>query len=147
MVDAIEELSRAGVSGPCIYLLDIVPLCEMAQADGEVHPAERSMILGFLDGHLERLRKDAGVSVVGRAQGLHFVDWVLNLPPEQVRHLRQLYFELKHHSPEYRQQIRQVLDAAEAVGAIAPSPREPRHMWDSREIDCMWDLQDALLIH
>lgn len=74
--EALAELARRGVRGPEVYLLDVLPLVEMAWSDGTVQDAERVLIEAFLDEHVGALHREAGVTVIGRAEALRFVQRV-----------------------------------------------------------------------
>lgn len=144
--EVVQVLDRLGVRGADVYLVDLAPLCEMALVDGQVQEEERVMIHCFLESHLERLQQQAGAPVVPLGRALRFVDWMLAQPLMRLRQLRALLPAL-HQGETWAQDVRRILDAAEAVGAAAPSPAEPQHAWDKRELDCMWELQDDLLVH
>ncbi len=144
--EVVALLERLGVRGPDVYLLDLAPLCEMALVDGQVQEEERVMIHSFLESHLERLQKQAGAPVVSLGRALRFVDWLLAQPLMRLRELRALLPAL-YQGETWALEVRRILDAAEAVGAAAASPSDPKHAWDKRELDCMWELQDDLLVH
>lgn len=144
--DALVTLERLGVRGHDIYLLDVVPLCEMAMVDEVLHPRERELILWFLEEHIEQVNADAQAQLLNRTQALRFVEWLLTLPQAKLRQLRALMGVVRLQSTGGEQQARRILEAVEAVGAAAPSPAEPTFLWDKRELDCMWDLQEQLLL-
>lgn len=144
---ALQALRRLGIEGPAVLLLDIVPLVEMAFADGAFQPEERAMVLGFLDEHVERINALAGSAVVSRADGLALLERLTEPPlsPAQLRELRELMRAVRLSATGSAAQARRILDGAMAVGAAAQSPTAPDQAWDSRELDCMWQLQESLL--
>jgi hypothetical protein len=71
--EALAELARRGLKGTDVYLLDVLPLVEMAWSDGTVQDAERQVIYAFLEDHLDTLNREAGVQLVTRPQALRLV--------------------------------------------------------------------------
>lgn len=145
--EALAALERRGLTGNLVYLLDVVPLIEMAWADGEVHPSERTLILSFLDQHLSALEHDASGPLVSRVEALRFVDRYLETrpSPEELQALRELMVVVRLPAEADLPQARRILEGALAVGGIATSPAQPNVSWDRREVMTLWSLEDALL--
>jgi hypothetical protein len=144
--EALAELARRGVRGPDVWLLDVLPLVEMAWSDGTVQDAERVLIEAFLDEHVERVNREAGARLVTHALALAFVQRFLATRPtaQEFRELRALWHTLWRSSPWRDGRAKQILEAVSNVGGIAPSPSEPRTHWDRAEVECMWELESAL---
>ncbi|MCU0698319.1 MAG: hypothetical protein MUC96_17590 [Myxococcaceae bacterium] len=144
--EALAELARRGVRGPEVYLLDVLPLVEMAWSDGTVQDAERVIIEAFLDEHIGALHREAGVTVISRAEALRFVQRFLGSRPtaQEFRELRALLRVVRLSGPQREARAKQILEAVSNVGGIAPSPSEPRTHWDRAEVECMWELESEL---
>ncbi|MDX2010368.1 MAG: hypothetical protein SFW67_09270 [Myxococcaceae bacterium] len=144
--EALSELARRGVRGPAVYLLDVLPLIEMAWSDGTVQDAERVLIDAFLEEHIDALNREAGLVVVGRGHALAFVQRFLASRPtaQEFRELRALLRVLRLSGPQREVRVKQILEAVSNVGGIAPSPSEPRTHWDRAEVECMWELETEL---
>ena len=144
--EALKRLARLGISGSDVYLLDVIPLFEMAWADGEVQPSERSMILAFLEDHLARLEAMRQGTLVTRLDALRFVDRFLDQkpPPGLLRELRDLLTVVRLTAPDGSHATQRILDGAMAVGGVAPSPHRPGADWDERELEVLWDIEDSL---
>jgi hypothetical protein len=144
--EALAELARRGVKGPSVYLLEVLPLIEMAWSDGTVQDAERVLIEAFLDEHLDTLNREAGLTVLGRGEALAFVQRFLAARPtaQEFRELRGLLRVVSLSGPRRELRAKQILEAVSNVGGIAPSPSEPRTHWDRAEVECMWELESAL---
>jgi hypothetical protein len=144
--EALAELARRGLKGTDVYLLDVLPLVEMAWSDGTVQDAERQVIYAFLEDHLDTLNREAGVQLVTRPQALRLVQRFLGARPtaQEFRELRGLLRVLRLTGPNKELRSKLILEAVSAVGGIAPSPSEPRTNWDRGEVECMWELETAL---
>lgn len=144
--EALAELARRGILGNAVYLLDVLPLVEMAWADGVVQPGERAMILAFLDEHLRQLEAREGGAVVPRADALRFVDrYLTERPPEaELRRLRELLVVVRLAEQGGHERTQRILDGAMAVGGVSGAPANPARAWDERELDKLWELEVAL---
>jgi hypothetical protein len=144
--EALGELAKRGIMGNAVYLLDVLPLVEMAWADGVVQPGERAMILAFLDEHLRQMEERNGSQVVPRAEALRFVDRFLTErpPEEELRHLRELFVAVRLSEEGRAERTQRILDGAMAVGGVAGAPSNPARAWDERELDKLWELELAL---
>lgn len=147
--EALARLDRHGISGALIYLLDALPLVEMAWSDGVVQPSERAVILSFLDAHLARLDEQAQHTVVRREDALDFINRFLAQPPDSqtFAELRELLVVVRLTGERGPVRAQRILDAVTEVGAVASSPGKPDQRWDKRELLTMWGLQESLLPH
>jgi hypothetical protein len=62
--EAVEDLNVLGITGPQIYLLDIIPLVEMIWADGVAQASELTILNAYLHKRVEQIKKIAGYKVV-----------------------------------------------------------------------------------
>ncbi len=145
-LEALTQLAARGIRGPMVYLLDALPLVEMAWADGEVQPAERAMILSFVDQHLTQLDAQAQTTVVPRRQALEFINRYLVERPTAAEFstLRELMMVMRLTGENAEAQGQRILDGASSVAAAAPSPTKPHQSWDKEELVTLWDLEASL---
>ncbi len=144
----IDELHRHGIHGPEIYLLDAMPLIEMAWADGKIQPAERSMILAFVEHLLIKLQGEAGFAPVTTRQALEFVDRFTAEQPTllQFKTWRDLLKKLRLvEGAGWATRARAIMEGVHSVGGVAESPVMPRVSWDEREVEAMWRIENSLL--
>lgn len=147
--EALSRLVARGVPGPMVYLLDALPLVEMAWADGVVQPAERAMILAFVNQHLALLEAHAGGPVVRRSDALEFINRYLAERPsaETFAELRELMMVVRLTGESDEARAVRILDWVSTVGGAAASPNEPKHAWDKDELLTLWRLEDELRRH
>ncbi len=142
----LDTLSAHGISGAEVYLLDAVPLIELAWADGEVHPAERAMILSFVEHLMVKLRAEAGYNVVTHAQALVFIDRLTTERPSRLDFSvwLQCLKTLRLSGKDRRARLDAIVEGMHAVGAVAPSPAYRTIDWDEREVLCFMRLESTL---
>ena len=144
----IDELHRLGIHGPEIYLLDAMPLIEMAWADGEVHRDERSTILALVEKLLLRVQGEAGFAPVTTRQALDFVDRFTSLPPTPMQfsawreQLKQLH---QAEVGSWQERAKLILEGVLSVGEVSSSPQLNSVAWDAREVEAMWRIENSLL--
>ena len=145
-LEALTQLEARGIRGPMVYLLDALPLVEMAWADGEVQPPERTMILSFVDQHLTQLDAQAQTTVVPRRQALEFVDRYLTERPTAAEFatLRELMIVMRLTGENTDAQAQRILHWASSVAGAAPSPTKPHQSWDKEELVTLWGLEQSL---
>ncbi len=80
--EAIENLQEFGISGPLVYLVDLIPLIEIMWADGKVQAGELEVLNSYLDTHVERINKTAGCQVLTLEQAHAFIQQFLNARPD-----------------------------------------------------------------
>jgi len=144
--EALTQLAARGIRGPMVYLLDALPLVEMAWADGEVQPAERVMILSFLDQHLAQLDAQAQTTVVPRREALDFITrYLLERPSaSEFAALRELMMVVRLTGENAEARAQRILDWASSVAGAAPSPTKPAQSWDKEELVTLWNLEADL---
>lgn len=145
---ALEALAARGILGNAVFLLDVLPLVELAWSDGEVHGSERAMILAFLDEHLRSLDDAAQETVVPRAEALRFVEHYLAERPSEAEfaELRELLRAVRLVGSQGHRNARRILDGALAVGGVAGAPGNPNRPWDAQELAKLWELEAALQV-
>lgn len=94
--DAVQELERYGIKGSYLYLIDIIPLVEMIWADGQAQENEVEILYRYLDEHLERINKIAGIQVIDKEKANRFAErFIKNRPPsELLTTICNLYFKI-----------------------------------------------------
>jgi len=139
----IDTLNAHGIRGAELYLLDAVPLIELAWADGTVQPEERALILSFIENLMVKLRDEAGFNVVTHAQALAFVDRLTAQRPERLQFSiwLQCLKALLRDRPLGRARLAAIMEGLQAVGGVAPSPEDERVAWDEREVSCLCRLE------
>lgn len=145
--EALAELARRGIIGPDVWLLDVLPLVEMAWSDGAIQPEERQLIAAFLEEHVEAVNREAGQAVASMASASAFVQRFLATRPtaQEFRELRMMLRVLRLAGPQREVRARRIVEAASNVGGVSPSPSDPRTPWDRAEVQCLWELEASLL--
>jgi hypothetical protein len=89
---AIEMLAQYGITGPYIYLVDIIPLIEMIWADGKVQGAEVGVLRNYVSAIVKRINAACGSTALSMEQAGAFVkQFLVRRPnPELLRRLRAL---------------------------------------------------------
>lgn len=138
--DAQDELSSWGFEGPLACLIDAMPLVEMAWADGLVQPAERAMILAFLDSLLEQEGARAA-----RPRALQLINRFLTTRPtdEQFKALRRLLAQTRLGGEGRERRLHHILEWVNTVGGAATSPTRPQQSWDKQELLTLWSLESS----
>ncbi len=88
--ETIEKLRGYEIEGPLIYLIDIIPLIEMMWADGIAQDSEITIINDYLNQHVDRINRMAGVNILSIETARDFVSKFLRKrpDPELLRTLR-----------------------------------------------------------
>lgn len=79
--EAIEELKSYGITGPQIYLIDLIPLIEMIWADGKAQDAEISLLADYLKKHVAHINEIAGYNALNLDDSKAFVSKFLQKRP------------------------------------------------------------------
>lgn len=80
--NAVQKLASFGIKEEHIYLLDLVLLCDMAWADGRIQDAERDVLFGYLNCHVETINRIAGCTVLHYKSAREFVNRLLDERPD-----------------------------------------------------------------
>lgn len=128
---ARRKLARLGLSGPDVYLAELIPAVEMAWADGSVHPHERALLEAYCDQLVEHLNAMAGARVFSGRHARSVLARLLErrlLPHERQDALLALKLRAGRTSHGV-QMLHRAIEWAEAVAAVAGQP-----VWDTREL-------------
>lgn len=90
--EALEKLEALGIKGRYIYLLDMIPLIEIAWADGRIQEMELILLQEFLRNHVEKINHKAGSQVFSYKEAADFLTGFLKERPsrELLAALREL---------------------------------------------------------
>ncbi len=79
--EAAEKLAEYGIKRHEIYLIDLVILCEMAWADGQLQDGEREILLSYLNLHVDSINRLAGCRVLAYKDARDFLNRFLDSCP------------------------------------------------------------------
>lgn len=82
--DAVRRLARFNITEEQIYLIDLVPLVEMAWADGRIQHSEIEILHEYLKDHVKAINRLAGCRVLTVEDAIDFVADLLNKRPEKA---------------------------------------------------------------
>ncbi len=122
--DAIQRLSNFGITNQQVYLIDMVLLCEIAWADGKIQSAERDVLFGYLNQHIDNINRLAGCTIVDHKTARDFVEHFLNVrpAPELLQEIHKLIpsLRLNNASPEESDNTRlEILNGCLDIAASA----------------------------
>ena len=79
--EALEVLSRYGIDGVYVYLIDVIPLIEILWADGKNQKHEKDVLIGYIEKQVERINRAACHQVISLAEAKTFVSkYVCEMP-------------------------------------------------------------------
>lgn len=78
----MSALARLGITGPQLYLLDVIPLVDMLWADGRAQTVEVELLEDFVRQHVAAINELAGTPVLTPAEGLAFLRRFLRERPD-----------------------------------------------------------------
>lgn len=128
---ALRDLEGLGFKGRDVYLAELIPVVEMAWADGVIQPNERALLEAFCESLTERLNKQAGGSFFSLSQTFLVLERLVArrmTPFERLAALRALK-TWSGRSVSGEEMRKGMLEWAEAVAAVNGSP-----VWDTREL-------------
>lgn len=82
--EAVEALAEHGISGGCIYLIDVIPLIDMLWADGRAESVEVELLQDFLRQHVDAINEMAGTPVLTHQDGIDFLRRFLAARPSEA---------------------------------------------------------------
>ena len=129
--EALKNLAKLGFKGRDIYLAELVPVVEMAWADGVIQPNERALLEAYCESLTERLNKQAGANFFQLGHTLKVLDRLTRRrlrPAERSAALAALNVWSGRGSGGAEMR-RGMLEWAAAVAAVDGSP-----VWDEREL-------------
>jgi len=81
--EAVERLEQFGISGPDVYLIDLIPLIEMMWADGRVQVPERELFARFTRDHVHSINELAGMELLTADRADRFAARFLERAPDE----------------------------------------------------------------
>lgn len=95
--EALDALERHGITGAQVYLIDLLPLIEMAWADGKVEETELNVLDGYLRKHVAHINDLAGYEIFSVGAAYAFLHRFLEErpDPELMRTLRTFIHPLR----------------------------------------------------
>lgn len=81
---ALERLSRHGIEGKRVYLIDLIPLIEMIWAGGQVKAEKIDFLYNFIKRHINHINRLAGYVVLSMADAINFTGPYLNSRPNMA---------------------------------------------------------------
>lgn len=138
---ALRDLEGLGFKGRDVYLAELIPVVEMAWADGVIQPNERALLEAFCETLTERLNRQAGAPLFHLKRTLVLLERLVArrlTPYERVTALRALkvWASQAFGGDGMRKGM---LEWAEAVAAVSGSP-----VWDTRELFWLQTMQHTL---
>lgn len=128
---ALRDLEGLGFKGRDVYLAELIPVVEMAWADGIIQPNERALLEAFCEALTERLNLQAGAAFFSLSRTFFLLDHLMTrrlTPFERLAALRALK-TWSGRSSSGEEMRKGMLDWAQAVAAVDGSP-----VWDTREL-------------
>lgn len=128
---ALHDLAELGFKGRDVYLAELIPLVEMAWADGVIAPNERALLEGYCATLTDRLNRQAGAQFFRLARSFLVLDRLTERrlsPAQRLTALKALktWLGVGLSGEEMRKGM---LEWAQAVAAVDGSP-----VWDTREL-------------
>lgn len=149
--EAIQELKRFGISGPLVYLIDLIPLIEIMWADGKIQDGELDILTGYLKTHVTRINKTAGCDVLTQEQAQDFVRQFLKTrpDPELLACLRKLVspVRLSGSDEKSNEALRRSLLSAcldIAASSVCQYPYGLGDRFNSEEKRCFFEVVESL---
>ncbi|MBL9038687.1 MAG: hypothetical protein JNG84_09255 [Archangium sp.] len=129
--EALRVLATLGFTGSDVYLAELIPVVEMAWADGAISPGERAMLEARCEAVVERLNTQCGARLFTLGKALKVLDQLTRrrlTPAQRVEALQALrtLWSSWHSEETLRSNL---LTWAEAVATVDGEPE-----WDSREL-------------
>lgn len=128
---ALHDLAELGFKGRDIFLAELIPVVEMAWADGVIAPNERALLEAFCEELTERLNRQAGANFFSLAHTLLVLERLTQrrlLPAQRLMALKAL--KARSGTGLNGEEMRRgMIEWAEAVAAVDGSP-----VWDTREL-------------
>ena len=149
--EALKELSRYGIEGAFIYLIDIIPLIEMVWADGIAQDSEIAIIDAYLHEHVNHINMIAGSDILSFEEAHDFISGFLSIKPdpEFLQTLRSLVVpvRLSTSDSDFNGAVRESLLATcldIASSAAAQYPHKLHERFDPSEKRCFFEILDSL---
>lgn len=140
--EALQELGTLGFRGRDVYLAELIVAVEMAWADGEIQPEERSMLEAYCEDLVLRLNRHAGAHFFTLSRALTLLDRLSRQrlrPVDRQRALAAIKTWIGV-TPAADEMRNRMIDWAAAVAVTGGWPR-----WDTRELFWLQTLKRELL--
>ncbi len=148
---ALDELRRFGICGPQVYLIDLIPLLEMAWADGETQQAELDHLADFLQRHVEHINQLGSHDVLTLEDAYRFLgNYLEERPdPELMKTLRSFVapVRLANSNDEINERTRECLLSAcidIAASAVSRYPFAPGGRFDGDEKRTYFEILESV---
>src|SRR6185436_8771168 len=82
--EAVERLEQFGISGPDVYLIDLIPLIEMMWADGRLQEPEQELFARFTRAHVQSINELAGMDLLTADRADRFAARFLERRPDDA---------------------------------------------------------------
>lgn len=86
---ALARLSRCGIEGKRVYLIDLIPLIEMIWAGGQLQAEKMDFLYHFIKPHISHINHLAGYETLSVADAINFTAPYLAARPNMA-HLKKL---------------------------------------------------------
>ena len=148
---AITQLNALGITGPDIYLVDLIPLLEMIWADGKVQEMELEILEHYLPNHVTAINRLAEHNILTLERAKKFVKQFLQTRPDQnlLKTLRSLVYDARYvvEGNSINDAIRQsLLTLCIDIGAAAVTqyPFGLSERFNPEEKRCFFEILDTL---
>jgi hypothetical protein len=138
---ALRNLGTLGFKGRDVYFAELIPLVEMAWADGVIQPNEKALLEAYCESLTQRLNLLAGADFFKLSHALAVLNRLMRRrlnPSERLIALNSLktWSGSRANGAEMRSEM---LSWAAAVAAVDGSP-----VWDTREMFWLQTLKRTL---
>lgn len=152
-INVQKTFEKYGIGGKFFYLLDVVPLIEVAWADGIVQDMELRLMRKFLEKHVQNINQMAGSNVLTYDDAYRFLDkFIKERPhPEVMKILRTMVVPLRLQSrnaaKNYKQKIN-ILKFCLDIGSscVKQYPYEERERFTEEEKTVFMEIMKTLEI-
>jgi hypothetical protein len=128
---ALAQLASLGFRGRDSYLAELIPVVEMAWADGTIQPDERALLESYCQELTGRLNEQAGANLFSYRRALLLLKSLTQkrLSPAERQMALNALGVLADRNAMGAQMRERMIEWALAVGSIAGRPA-----WDTREL-------------
>lgn len=138
---ALNDLEALGFRGRDVYLAELIPVVEMAWADGKIEPNEQALLLAYAEALTDRLNRQCGAALFRLDHTYRMLDRLRErrlTPSERMIALRALR-TWAGRGPSGAAMRAEMLSWAQAVAAVGGSP-----VWDSSELFWLQTMEQHL---
>lgn len=138
---ALSDLEQLGFRGRDVYLAELIPVVEMAWADGKIEPNEEALLQAYAEALTERLNEQCGAPLFRLDHTYRVLDQLRQRrlsPSERLVALRALKVWAGP-GPTGAAMRAEMLSWAQAVAAVGGSP-----VWDSSELFWLQTMEQHL---